>query len=107
MILQSPIGFSYFSLLVPAPEVSNPYLILPTPSRRHPASAVLTCLLQNNDASLLNGIVFSPTILMRFCPILLVAIANILGRALMTSAAGANVVLQLPGGTEYLTVLEV
>jgi hypothetical protein len=64
-------------------------------------------LLQNNDASLLNGIVFSPTILMRFCPILLVAIANILGRALMTSAAGANVVLQLPGGTEYLTVLEV
>jgi transcription elongation factor GreB len=30
-----------------------------------------------------------------------------LGRALMKSAAGDNVVLQLPGGTEYLTVLEV
>ncbi len=43
---------------------------------------------------------------MRFCPILLVAIANILGRALLKSAAGDNVVLQLPGGTEYLTVLE-
>jgi transcription elongation factor GreB len=30
-----------------------------------------------------------------------------LGRALMKSAAGDNVVLQLPGGTESLTVLEV
>jgi len=30
-----------------------------------------------------------------------------LARALMKSAAGDNVVLQLPGGTEYLTVLEV
>jgi transcription elongation factor GreB len=30
-----------------------------------------------------------------------------LGRALMKSAAGDNVILQLPGGTEYLTVLEV
>jgi transcription elongation factor GreB len=30
-----------------------------------------------------------------------------LGRALLKSAAGDNVVLQLPGGTEYLTVLEV
>jgi len=30
-----------------------------------------------------------------------------LGRALMKSAAGDIVVLQLPGGTEYLTVLEV
>ena len=30
-----------------------------------------------------------------------------LGRALMKSAAGDNVVLQLPGGTENLTVLEV
>jgi transcription elongation factor GreB len=30
-----------------------------------------------------------------------------LGRALMKSAAGDSVVLQLPGGTEYLTVLEV
>ena len=30
-----------------------------------------------------------------------------LGRALMKSAAGDRVVLQLPGGTEYLTVLEV
>jgi transcription elongation factor GreB len=30
-----------------------------------------------------------------------------LGRALMKSAAGDNVVLQLPGGTEELTVLEV
>ena len=30
-----------------------------------------------------------------------------LGRALMTSAAGDSVVLQAPGGTEYLTVLEV
>ena len=29
------------------------------------------------------------------------------GRALMKSAAGARVVLQAPGGTEYLTVLEV
>jgi transcription elongation factor GreB len=30
-----------------------------------------------------------------------------LGRALMKSTAGDNVVLQAPGGTEYLTVLEV
>ena len=30
-----------------------------------------------------------------------------LGRALMKSAAGDRVVLQLPGGTESLTVLEV
>ena len=30
-----------------------------------------------------------------------------LGRALMKSAAGDSVVLQVPGGTEYLTVLEV
>jgi transcription elongation factor GreB len=30
-----------------------------------------------------------------------------LGRALMKSAAGDGVVLQAPGGTEYLTVLEV
>ncbi len=30
-----------------------------------------------------------------------------LARALMKSAAGDSVVLQLPGGTEYLTVLEV
>src|SRR5271157_1313917 len=30
-----------------------------------------------------------------------------LGRALMKSAAGDSVVLQLPDGTEYLTVLEV
>src|SRR5207245_6705380 len=30
-----------------------------------------------------------------------------LGRALMKSAAGDSVVLQLPGGTGYLTVLEV
>ena len=30
-----------------------------------------------------------------------------LGRALMKSAAGDSVVLQLPGGTEKLTVLEV
>ncbi len=30
-----------------------------------------------------------------------------LGRALMKSAAGDSVVLQLPGGTEYLTVLQV
>jgi transcription elongation factor GreB len=30
-----------------------------------------------------------------------------LGRGLMKSAAGDNVALQLPGGTEYLTVLEV
>jgi transcription elongation factor GreB len=30
-----------------------------------------------------------------------------LGRALMKSVAGHRVVLQLPGGTEYLTVLEV
>ncbi|HET9405750.1 MAG TPA: transcription elongation factor GreB [Candidatus Sulfotelmatobacter sp.] len=30
-----------------------------------------------------------------------------LGRALMKSAAGDSVVLHLPGGTEYLTVLEV
>lgn len=30
-----------------------------------------------------------------------------LGRALMKSAAGDNVVLQAPGGTEHLTVLEV
>mgnify|MGYP002402682845 CR=1 FL=1 len=30
-----------------------------------------------------------------------------LGRALMKSAAGDSVVLQLPGGTESLTVLEV
>jgi len=30
-----------------------------------------------------------------------------LGRALMKSAAGDSVVLQLPGGTEYLPVLEV
>src|SRR3974390_1060733 len=30
-----------------------------------------------------------------------------LGRALMKSAAGESVVLQLPGGREYLTVLEV
>ena len=30
-----------------------------------------------------------------------------LGRALMKSAAGDSVVLQLPGGTEYLAVLEV
>src|SRR5256886_1365210 len=30
-----------------------------------------------------------------------------LGRALMKSAAGDSVVLQLPGGTEHLTVLEV
>jgi transcription elongation factor GreB len=30
-----------------------------------------------------------------------------LGRALMKSAAGDSVVLELPGGTEYLTVLEV
>jgi hypothetical protein len=29
------------------------------------------------------------------------------GRALMKSAAGDSVVLQVPGGTEYLTVLEV
>ena len=32
---------------------------------------------------------------------------SLLGRALMKSAAGDSVVLQLPGGTEYLTVLEV
>ncbi len=30
-----------------------------------------------------------------------------LGRALMKSAAGDRVLLQAPGGTEYLTVLEV
>src|ERR1019366_143540 len=30
-----------------------------------------------------------------------------LGRALMKSAAGDSIVLQVPGGTEYLTVLEV
>ena len=30
-----------------------------------------------------------------------------LGRAVMKSAAGDSVVLQLPGGAEYLTVLEV
>jgi transcription elongation factor GreB len=30
-----------------------------------------------------------------------------LRRALMKSAAGDSIVLQLPGGTEYLTVLEV
>ena len=30
-----------------------------------------------------------------------------LGRALMKSAAGDSVVIQMPGGTEYLTVLEV
>ena len=30
-----------------------------------------------------------------------------LGRALMKSAAGDNVILQAPGGTEHLTVLEV
>jgi transcription elongation factor GreB len=30
-----------------------------------------------------------------------------LGRALMKSAAGDSVVLRAPGGTEYLTVLEV
>jgi len=30
-----------------------------------------------------------------------------LGRALMKSAAGDSVVLQVPGGTEHLTVLEV
>jgi transcription elongation factor GreB len=30
-----------------------------------------------------------------------------LGRALMKSATGDSVVLQVPGGTEYLTVLEV
>jgi len=30
-----------------------------------------------------------------------------LGRALMKSAAGDSVVLQAPGGTEYLAVLEV
>ena len=30
-----------------------------------------------------------------------------LGRALLKSAAGDSIVLQLPGGTEYLTVLEV
>jgi transcription elongation factor GreB len=30
-----------------------------------------------------------------------------LGRALMKSAAGDSVVLQLPGGTEYITVLDV
>ncbi len=30
-----------------------------------------------------------------------------LGRALMKSAAGDSVVLQAPGGTEYLTLLEV
>src|SRR4030081_2320966 len=30
-----------------------------------------------------------------------------LGRALIKSAAGDSVVLQVPGGTEYLTVLEV
>ena len=30
-----------------------------------------------------------------------------LGRALMKSAAGDSVVLQLPGGTEHLTVLDV
>ena len=30
-----------------------------------------------------------------------------LGRALMKSAAGDSVVLEAPGGTEYLTVLEV
>jgi transcription elongation factor GreB len=30
-----------------------------------------------------------------------------LGRALMKSAAGDSVVLHAPGGTEYLTVLEV
>jgi hypothetical protein len=30
-----------------------------------------------------------------------------LGRALMKSAAGDSVILQAPGGTEYLTVLEV
>jgi hypothetical protein len=30
-----------------------------------------------------------------------------LGRPLMKSAVGDSVVLQLPGGTEYLTVLEV
>jgi transcription elongation factor GreB len=30
-----------------------------------------------------------------------------LGRALMKSEAGDSVVLQAPGGTEYLTVLEV
>src|SRR6266536_6594853 len=33
--------------------------------------------------------------------------ASPLGRALMKSAAGDEVVLQAPGGTEYLTVLEV
>jgi transcription elongation factor GreB len=33
--------------------------------------------------------------------------ASPLGRALMKSAAGDSVVLQAPGGTEYLTVLEV
>ena len=30
-----------------------------------------------------------------------------LGRALMKSAAGDRVVLEAPGGTEYLTVMEV
>jgi len=30
-----------------------------------------------------------------------------LGRALMKSAAGDSIVLHAPGGTEYLTVLEV
>jgi transcription elongation factor GreB len=30
-----------------------------------------------------------------------------LGRALMKSAAGDSVALQVPGGTQYLTVLEV
>jgi transcription elongation factor GreB len=30
-----------------------------------------------------------------------------LGRALMKSAAGDSVILEAPGGTEYLTVLEV
>jgi len=33
--------------------------------------------------------------------------ASPLGRALMKSAAGDNVILQAPGGTEHLTVLEV
>src|SRR5207244_1575369 len=33
--------------------------------------------------------------------------ASPLGRVLMKSAAGDSVVLQAPGGTEYLTVLEV
>ena len=36
-----------------------------------------------------------------------ITFANDLGRALMNSEAGDSVVLQLPGGTENLTALEV